>query len=75
VLLCWLALLLVRIAERQTGRTWRQLSGELGRLYQVTLASPAGRLQHTTRLTPGQREIFAQLAVAPPPAVTALDPA
>jgi Transposase DDE domain len=75
VLLCWLALLLVRIAERQTGRTWRQLSGELGRLHQVTLASPAGRLQHTTRLTPGQREIFAQLAVAPPPAVTALDPA
>ena len=75
VLLCWLALLLVRVAERQTGRTWRQLAVELGRLHQVTLAGPAGRVQHTTRLTPAQREIFVQLGVAPPPAVTALDPA
>ena len=24
---CWLALLLVRVAERQTGTTWRQLAG------------------------------------------------
>jgi transposase len=45
VLLCWLALLLVRVAERQTGQTWRQINLELGRLHLVTLAGPAGRME------------------------------
>jgi transposase len=31
VLLCWLALLLVRVAERQTGQTWRRVNLEVGR--------------------------------------------
>jgi Transposase DDE domain len=75
VLLCWLALLLVRVAERQTGTTWRQLAGELGRLQLVTLAGPEGRAQHTTRLTDPQRAIYQALKVAPPPPVTTLDPA
>jgi hypothetical protein len=75
VLLCWLALLLVRVAERQTGTTWRQLAGELGRLHLVTLAGPQGRAQHTTRLTDPQRAIYQVLKVAPPPPVTTLDPA
>ena len=75
VLLCWLALLLVRVAERQTGTTWRQLVGELGRLHLVTLAGPEGRAQHTTRLTDTQRAIYQVLKVAPPPPVTTLDPA
>jgi Transposase DDE domain len=75
VLLCWLALLLVRVAERQTGTTWRQLVGELGRLHLVTLAGPQGRAQHTTRLTDTQRAIYQVLKVAPPPPVTTLDPA
>jgi hypothetical protein len=74
VLLCWLALLLVRVAERQTGTTWRRLVGELGRLHLVTLAGPEGRAQHTTRLTDPQRAIYQTLKVAPPPPVTTLDP-
>jgi hypothetical protein len=31
VLLCWLALLLVRVAENETGQTWGKLRAELGR--------------------------------------------
>jgi Transposase DDE domain len=75
VLLCWLALLLVRVAERQTGATWRQLAAELGRLHLVTLVGPDGRAQHTTRLTDAQRATYQALRVAPPPPVTTLDPA
>src|SRR5206468_4818378 len=30
VLLCWLALLLVRVAERQSAQTWRRINTELG---------------------------------------------
>jgi hypothetical protein len=74
VLLCWLALLLVRVAERQTRTTWRRISTELGRLHLVTLAGPAGRMQHTTALTPQQRELLAATGIAPPPRVTSLQP-
>jgi hypothetical protein len=74
VLLCWLALLLVRVAERQTSTTWRRINTELSRLYLVTLAGPAGRVEQTTTLTPTQREVFAATGVAPPPAVTSLQP-
>jgi len=38
VLLCWLALLLIRVAERKTDQTWRRLALELGRLHLVTLS-------------------------------------
>jgi transposase len=74
VLLCWLALLLVRVAERQTGSTWRRSNTELGRLHLVTLAGPAGRLEQTTTLTSVQREVFAATGIAPPPPVTSLQP-
>jgi transposase len=74
VLLCWLALLLVRVAERQTASTWRRVDTELGRLHLVTLAGPAGRVEQTTTLTPTQREIFAAVGIAPPPRVTSLQP-
>jgi transposase len=74
VLLCWLALLLGRVAERQTGHTWRRINLELGRLHLVTLAGPAGRVQHTTALTPSQRQLYAATGVTPPPRVTSLQP-
>jgi transposase len=74
VLLCWLALLLVRVAERQTAQTWRRVNTELGRLHLVTLSGPAGRVEQTTALTPTQRELFTATGVAPPPRVTSLHP-
>ena len=74
VLLCWLALLLARVAERQTGHTWRRINLELGRLHLVTLAGPAGRVQHTTALTQPQRELFTATGITPPPRVTSLQP-
>jgi IS4 transposase len=75
VLLCWLALLLVRVAERQTSSTWRRINTELGRLHLVTLAGAAGRIEQTTTITPAQREVFTATGVAPPPPVTSLQPA
>jgi transposase len=75
VLLCWLALLLIRVAERQTSQTWRRIALELQRLHLVTLTGPTGTAQHTTALTPAQREILTALRIDPPPRVTALTPA
>jgi transposase len=75
ILICWLALLLIRLCERQAGDTWRNLRRELERLHLVTLAGAAGQVQQTTRLTPEQRQILAKLQIEPPPALTSLTPA
>jgi hypothetical protein len=75
VLICWLALLLVRIAERHTSQTWRRTRTELERIKLVTLAGQAGSVQQTTALTDQQRQILGALDVPAPPAVTSLDPA
>ena len=75
VLLCWLALLLIRVAERRTGHTWFHLARELGRIHQVTLVGPAGRASQTTRITPAQAALFTAAQVPIPPKVTALHPA
>ncbi|MCA1677984.1 MAG: IS1634 family transposase [Actinobacteria bacterium] len=72
ILICWLALLLVRLCERQAGDTWRNLRRELERLHLVTLAGAAGQVQQTTRPTPEQRDILAKLQIEPPPRLTSL---
>jgi len=75
VLLCWLALLLIRVTERQTNQTWRRIALDMQRLHLVTLTGPTGTAQHTTALTTPQREILTALRIDAPPRVTALTPA
>ncbi|WP_406200974.1 transposase [Streptomyces sp. NBC_01017] len=72
VLLRWLALLLIRVAERRTERTWPKIAAELGRIHQVSLSGPAGSLQQTTRLTDAQAKIFKGCGVSPPPKMSGL---
>ena len=66
VLICWLALLLVRIAERETAESWRRLRTELERLKVVTLSGPAGTVCQTTPLSDRQPAILKPLSIAPP---------
>ena len=66
VLLCWLALLLVRVAELATGRTWSAIRAELDRIHMVTLTSPVGTFRQTTALTRDQRELLRALGLEPP---------
>jgi transposase len=75
VLLCWLALLLVRVAERRAGLTWRRINTELGRVHAVTLTGSAGSAVHTTPLTTVQASILRDCQVSAPTTVTTLDPA
>jgi hypothetical protein len=75
VLLCWLALLLIRVAERRTGMTWRRIALELGRLHAITLVGPAGTVVQTTEPTTTQLGILRACELTPPPRITALDPA
>ncbi|MBM0224591.1 MULTISPECIES: hypothetical protein [Micromonospora] len=53
VLLCWLALLLIRIAETKTGQRWPEIRDELQRLHLGTFTGPAGSFRQRTEITPG----------------------
>ncbi len=74
VLLCWLALLLVRVAERRTAMTWTTINRQLSRVHSVTLTGTAGTIIHATPLTTPQSGIVAACGLPQPPVVTALAP-
>ena len=75
VQLCWLALLLIRVAEHATGDTWRNLRAELDRLHLVTMATSHGHIAQRGELTPGQRDILAALELPTPPRIFDFTPA
>jgi hypothetical protein len=67
VQLCWLALLLIRVAETRAGDTWRNLRHELDRMHLVTLATGDGRVAQRSALTGDQKTILAALDLPEPP--------
>ena len=67
VLLCWLALLVTRIAATATGDTWRNLRHDLGQLAAIETIGPDGRLVETTRPTTRHQAIFDACELTPPP--------
>jgi transposase len=75
VLLCWLALLLIRIVEHETQDTWRNVRNELQRLHLGTFTGPAGTCQQRTELTARQRDLLRTLKLPEPARFTRLDPA
>jgi hypothetical protein len=75
VLLCWLALLLIRIIETTTGRTWTATRAELQRLHVGTFTGPAGTFRQRTELTAEQRAILTALGLPAPPRVLTAAPA
>jgi len=66
VQLCWLALLLLRVAETETNDTWRNIRNELDRMHLVTLATSAGTVAQRTELTHHQRQILKALKLGEP---------
>ena len=75
VILCWLALLLARIAENATGATWPQLRRQLDRIAVGTFTAPAGTFRQRTEISPAQAAILEQLGIDPPPRIYQLTPA
>ncbi len=67
VQLCWLDLLLMRVAEIACGDTWRNIRDELERLHLVTLATKEGTVAQRSELTPRQRQILVALKIPEPP--------
>ena len=75
VILCWLALLLIRIAETTAGTTWTRIAGELDLLTLGTFTGPAGTFRQTAELTKTQRDLLAKLKIPPPKKIIEATPA
>lgn len=73
VLLCWLALLLIRIAEVETGMTWPRIQRIMQRLNLVEFLTKDGRILKHTELTPDQGNILKKLNIKPPKGVLKVD--
>jgi hypothetical protein len=74
VLLCWLSLLLIRIAETGTGDTWRNVRREMEKLHLVRLDGPAGEVLQRTEVTPRQASMLKALSLPEPPRILGLTP-
>ena len=74
IILCWLALLLIRITETATGDTWTSLRHELDRMHLGTFTTPAGTIKRRTATTPRQAAILRNLDLAQPPQISDIHP-
>ena len=72
VLLCWLAMLLIRIAENETDLTWRQMKRMLVTVQLGMHQTQVGEVWQTNPLSAEVTEIFKQLNVKTPPKYYAL---
>ena len=75
VILCWLALLLVRVAETKGEDTWPHLRRELERLQVGTFEGPAGIFRKRTALSASQKAILRKLQIAEPAEMQEIRPA
>lgn len=66
ILLCWLALLLVRITENQTGERWSSIRKDMQRIHIGDFMAKDGCFRQVTRLTTKQRERLNHMGLKAP---------
>jgi len=66
ILLCWLALLLVRTLEVETGQSWDTMRKVLQRIHIGEFRSKDGRVFQRTELTHEQSNLLKKLRIPPP---------
>jgi hypothetical protein len=67
ILLCWLALLLIRVAEFRTGDTWRGIRRQLDQVHLVKFEGSDGLALQRTELSGKQTGYFKALELEKPP--------
>ncbi|WP_169949914.1 IS1634 family transposase [Microbispora sp. H11081] len=75
VILCWLALLLIRIIETTTGSTWNRIRDEFDLLTVATFTGPTGTFRQRAELTKPQRDILSKLDIPTPKKIVEAAPA
>lgn len=66
VILCWLALLLVRVTELETGMSWPKARAAVERLHLGKFLHKDGHILQYTETTKIQRNIFKKLKISLP---------
>ncbi len=66
VILCWPALLLIRVAENKTGQTWPAMRRELQHIHIGTFTGPAGTFRQRTDIPKAARDLLTALNIDPP---------
>ena len=74
VLICWLALLLIRVVEVRTGTPWTQVRQTLDRVHRGVFATGDGQVVQRTELDADQQALFRACEVRPPPLIEAVEP-
>jgi len=69
ILLCWLALLLIRVAENNTGETWNQLRRHLDRMRLGEFNGSSGRVLQRSEPTSYHQTIFKAMDIPLQPQV------
>ncbi len=75
ILICFLALVIIRVAETRTNQTWRTIRAELGTIRQGLFSGQDGQFTQTTELTRTQRELHTALGIPEPPRFGHITPA
>jgi hypothetical protein len=75
VLICFLALVIIRVAETRTGDSWRTTRAELGTIRHGHFRSRDGEFTQTTELTTDQRDLHRALEIPEPPRFGRITPA
>lgn len=66
VLLCWLALLLIRIAENESDESWHQIRKTFRQLLVASHQTHHGIISQTNKLKPEQKRVLDALQLKPP---------
>jgi len=74
VLVCFLALVIIRVAELRAQNTWRAIGDQLGQI-KLGFRSPAGEFTQRTELSAEQRQLLKTLGVPEPPRFGQITPA
>ena len=74
VLICWLALLMIRIVENETGLTWFAIRRLINPISLVTLQLPEGIVHQSSVLSSEMEHVFLSCHTKPPPKFVQLQP-
>ena len=69
IFVCFIALLLVRISENATGKSWERIRRELNRIYYGEFKVENKLVAQLTELTGAQKSIFPAMGIKPPSSV------
>jgi len=73
ILICWMAMVLVRYAEEKTGSTWFSISRTLDDITAGLIETKSSTLWYTSRISDEAKELFSKLSMKVPGKVLEVD--